>query len=257
MCLIASLTARLLPSCLLACLSDHCCCAAGPLWLLPLKWVTQEWYYYYYYFSTVRSRRTREAAEVLLTLLAWIVGITYLCRAGHGTHVWWAFVLPGRIAAATLIFTFDYLPHRPHESLDKYEGTNVTSLAGDVTAPLTPVLLYVANQCRAHTPPHHNPCRVAVPLCCASLLWRVACSPCHHPLPPPPTRAVHTRGRRYQNYHNIHHLIPYLPFYHYSRVWFAHKDRMVALGTKIRPLFPLLVSRDGGGTDPSAARKAQ
>ena len=46
---------------------------------------------------------------------------------------------------------------------------------------------------------------------------------------------------RYQNYHNIHHLIPFLPFYHYSRVWFRHRKKLQELGTPTRPLFPIFV----------------
>lgn len=43
----------------------------------------------------------------------------------------------------------------------------------------------------------------------------------------------------YQNYHNIHHLFPFLPFYHYSLVWFKHRDELKAKGTRILPFFLL------------------
>ena len=59
----------------------------------------------------------------------------------------WYYYLPFKFATVFLSMTFDYLPHRPHSSLDIYEGTSVTSIYGNTkdTAfiqPLTLLLLY-------------------------------------------------------------------------------------------------------------------
>ena len=70
---------------------------------------------------------------------------------GFGTKYLVLMTLPGRLAGALLIFTFDYLPHRPHDTRDKYKGTNVTSVVGDITQPLTPVLLYVRDAWRVRS----------------------------------------------------------------------------------------------------------
>jgi fatty acid desaturase len=43
----------------------------------------------------------------------------------------------------------------------------------------------------------------------------------------------------YQNYHIIHHLAPYVPFYFYSRLWYAYKDELTEKGTSVKPLFGL------------------
>jgi fatty acid desaturase len=43
----------------------------------------------------------------------------------------------------------------------------------------------------------------------------------------------------YQNYHIIHHLAPYVPFYHYSKLWYTYKDKLIELGTSTKPLFGL------------------
>ncbi len=39
-----------------------------------------------------------------------------------------------------------------------------------------------------------------------------------------------------QNYHNIHHLVPYIPFYCYAKVWHAIKKELIEKGTEIIPL---------------------
>ena len=61
---------------------------------------------------------------------------------GHGWELLLLWALPSRIASTMLAFTFDYLPHRPHKSRDRFEGTNVTSLVAQHTEPLTFPLLY-------------------------------------------------------------------------------------------------------------------
>jgi fatty acid desaturase len=41
----------------------------------------------------------------------------------------------------------------------------------------------------------------------------------------------------HQNYHNIHHLAPYVPFYKYSTLWHSLRDKLLAQGTEIKPIF--------------------
>jgi len=48
----------------------------------------------------------------------------------------------------------------------------------------------------------------------------------------------------YQNYHLVHHLYPYLPFYHYSRVYWRLRVALNKRGHAARTLFPLVVFRD-------------
>ena len=126
-------------------------CRTGPTWLLPFKWLTQELYYYYYYISVSTSRPCWEAVEVYTTLGATVLGGVVSWYFGFGTKYLVLMTLPGRLAGALLIFTFDYLPHRPHDTRDKYKGTNVTSVVGDITQPLTPVLLYVRDAWRVRS----------------------------------------------------------------------------------------------------------
>lgn len=38
----------------------------------------------------------------------------------------------------------------------------------------------------------------------------------------------------YQNYHLVHHLYPAVPFYRYSRVWFAQREELLQKGADVR-----------------------
>lgn len=41
----------------------------------------------------------------------------------------------------------------------------------------------------------------------------------------------------FQNYHNIHHLVPYVPFYNYRKVWRARRSELLKRGTRELPIF--------------------
>lgn len=111
---------------------------SGPRWQLPLRWLTQDLHYYWLYLRR-RERPTRERAEAIATLLAAYALLAALALSGH-----WQFVLTwllgARIAIALLAFAFDYLPHAPHDTIQRQDRYRATTLIDH--AWLTPVLLY-------------------------------------------------------------------------------------------------------------------
>lgn len=50
-----------------------------------------------------------------------------------------------------------------------------------------------------------------------------------------------------QQLHHVHHMWPWLPWYHYARVWESHRDEFFARGQVVRPLLPF-------GPAPSSGR---
>lgn len=128
---------------------------AGPLVLLPLRWATG--FYYYVSFAIERSveeqvdypqrkpGRWRNVVEldlaatpaVYMTVLWWVWDVSAVA--------FWLFPFVG--AATYLLYTFDYLPHRPHKSLDQYLATSVTT---GVPSPLLSVLLLSQNMHNIH-----------------------------------------------------------------------------------------------------------
>ena len=62
----------------------------------------------------ISSRPPSEAAEVLLTVLAHLLVLTWLSSNGMGKQALTFLVLPRLFASALLAYSFDYVPHRPH-----------------------------------------------------------------------------------------------------------------------------------------------
>ena len=100
----------------------------GPAWLLPLRWATQDLVYSRFYRARWASRPISERIElVVLSALEYGALIT-LVYLGFGLEVLALWVLPAKLTLTLLAFTFDYLPHRPHEvsaSEDRYRTTSV------------------------------------------------------------------------------------------------------------------------------------
>lgn len=86
----------------------------GPVWLLPVRWVTQDLYYYVWYLRRASRRPSRELAEIALTLVAAAALLVTLAALGHGEAVLWLWLVPSRLAVGALAATFDWLPHHPH-----------------------------------------------------------------------------------------------------------------------------------------------
>jgi fatty acid desaturase len=98
----------------------------GPTWLLPLRWLSQDFHYYVVYAFARRPRA--EKLETYLTLAALVAAACALVATGHGVTVLLGWLLPARLAIATLAFAFDYLPHRPHDvpaRTDRFAATHI------------------------------------------------------------------------------------------------------------------------------------
>jgi fatty acid desaturase len=98
----------------------------GPAWALPVRWLTQDFYFYVFYVRHIRSRPKAEWIEVLATMAAYIVLVGFLVERGYGREALLYWLLPTRIAVGLLAFSFDWLPHYPHEitsKTDRYAAT--------------------------------------------------------------------------------------------------------------------------------------
>lgn len=98
----------------------------GAWFLLPLRWMTQDFYYYAWYF---RRRGDRPRTEVLLSVsgIALYYGLVVLAVAlGHGLEALLFVLIPSRLAIMWLAFSFDFIVHHPHDipaSADRYQAT--------------------------------------------------------------------------------------------------------------------------------------
>ena len=107
----------------------------GPAWMLPRRWLTPDLHNYWRYLPD-RNRPRAEWAESVLTMVAF----QGLAVALLFTPVWelalFGWLIPGRLAIAFLSFSFDYLPHRPHQVQDDRFRATVNFTERWLTIPL-------------------------------------------------------------------------------------------------------------------------
>ena len=95
----------------------------GPWWLRPLSFVSPLWEYRVHYYGR-RSWKSRPELAAQAGLDAGIVAGLAVAVATHrlgDVAVLW--IVPALIAVAFLGFAFDYLPHRPQDSTERYLDT--------------------------------------------------------------------------------------------------------------------------------------
>ena len=170
---------------------------SGPVFLLPLKWLTIELKYYVWYIPSLPFRPYSETLPTVMYLLCMIFGLRYLLRSPFSDCVLYGWLLPGRLALSLLAYFFDYLPHRPHVvtgRTNQHHATSVTTLYSSSVSSSSSSSSFL------------NDGFLTLPLLS-------------------------------QNYHNIHHLAPYVPFYLYGRIWRRYKKELIEAGTPVTPVF--------------------
>jgi fatty acid desaturase len=80
-----------------------------------LRWITQDLHYYWIFLRDAprldRSVRSEAYVQMAFSLAIAAVAICF----GYGKIVLWGWFLPARVAIAWLAFSFNYLPHYPHD----------------------------------------------------------------------------------------------------------------------------------------------
>ncbi len=113
---------------------------SGPRWLLPLKWATQDVHYYKFYAQNAHRRPVRERIELVGSVLVVVSVCTVLAVSGYWLQVLALVIVPKIIAIMLLAFAFDYLPHHPHNVLQKTDRYRATTIIDHRW--LTPLMLY-------------------------------------------------------------------------------------------------------------------
>ena len=135
----------------------------GPAWQLPLRWLTQDLNYYRIYFAVLGKRPAAERRETIVTLVTTYGLIATAIVAGYGLEVLCLWLIPARLATALLAFSFDYLPHRPHDVRAKDDRYQATAIIADEW--LIPLFLYQNYHLIHHLYP-------GVPFYRYGLVWR-------------------------------------------------------------------------------------
>lgn len=116
-------------------------CSNGPLWQLPLRWLTMDISYARFWARRMRYRPTREIAETLAVPALAVAGLIWAWSAGNLATVLLLIVLPQRIAVAFLAWAFDYLPHHDLTATARQNEYQATRNRVGMEWLLTPLLL--------------------------------------------------------------------------------------------------------------------
>jgi beta-carotene hydroxylase len=97
----------------------------GPWWYRPVSFISPLWEYRrYYYGRRAWKNRAELAAQVGLdaVVVAVVAGAALTGTLGAVAVLW---IVPALVAVGFLGFAFDYLPHRPQDSTQRYLDTRV------------------------------------------------------------------------------------------------------------------------------------
>ena len=95
----------------------------GPWWKRPASFLSPLWEYRFHYYRRRGWKSPAElAAQVGLdaVIVALVAGAALTGRLGALAVVW---IVPALLAVTFLAFAFDYLPHRPQDSTERYLDT--------------------------------------------------------------------------------------------------------------------------------------
>lgn len=95
------------------------------LWQVILKCLSILPYYYFFFF-THKKRSARKLLPITIVFLsAFIIFLVFLANVTSLNVVMMCWIFPGLLANALLAFVLDYLPHHPHDEIERYKNTNV------------------------------------------------------------------------------------------------------------------------------------
>ncbi|MGQ0483498.1 MAG: fatty acid desaturase [Pseudonocardia sp.] len=114
----------------------------GPVWQLPLRWLTIDVWYAIFYVRNLRRRTGRELVEVVGVIALFVAGIVLAANAGVLWTVALVYLIPARIALGLLAWWFDWLPHHGLTVTQRENRYRATRVRVGLEWLLTPGLLY-------------------------------------------------------------------------------------------------------------------
>lgn len=117
---------------------------AGPVWLLPLRWLSLDLIYFRIYLNKENflKRPRAEQVEFFVSALFALTVIILVSMFGWLEHYLLLFIIPTRISKLFIVFAFDFLPHYPHNISAKENRYRSTSNRVGCEWLLTPLFIY-------------------------------------------------------------------------------------------------------------------
>lgn len=97
----------------------------GPWWLRPLSLISPMWEYRIHYYGRRGWKRGVELAAQIGLDVAIVAVVTWAALTGSLGALAVLWIGPALLAVGFLGFAFDYLPHRPQDSTERYLDTRV------------------------------------------------------------------------------------------------------------------------------------
>lgn len=113
----------------------------GPVWWLPISWLTTDFYYYYFYMKRASTRPWTEKIEIYIFSVLYLGIFAWFCWIGYTREVLLYWFLPGRLAATLLAAGFNFFPHRPYTHKAADEPYQATAILSGMKYLLTPLLM--------------------------------------------------------------------------------------------------------------------
>lgn len=111
-------------------------------WVLVARFATVDLAYWAFYLRRMFKRPRREGIETAVSLSLSVGALVVFFLMGFGRELMLFWVLPGRIAIFALAWLFDYLPHRPHTTLQKEDRFRATNIRVGMERWLSPLMLW-------------------------------------------------------------------------------------------------------------------
>jgi beta-carotene hydroxylase len=97
--------------------------ARSPAWLRPVWLLSPLWTYRSRYFTRDWAKTERDRRAQILVDLLIVGGIVAAVTTGHTTDLLVVVVVPVLVSLALLTLAFDYIPHLPYDSTERYHDT--------------------------------------------------------------------------------------------------------------------------------------
>jgi ring-1,2-phenylacetyl-CoA epoxidase subunit PaaE len=111
-------------------------------WSLAFRFATFDLAYWVFYLEQLRQRPQREIIESITSVAVNVAVVAGLFALGIGREVLLFWILPGRLAIAVLVWVLAYLPHRPHEVMQKDDPFRATNIRFGMERWLSPLMLF-------------------------------------------------------------------------------------------------------------------
>ncbi|MFK7986322.1 MAG: fatty acid desaturase [Sandaracinaceae bacterium] len=101
---------------------------AGSAWMAPIRCLKTLPHYYreFLFGKTSHTKQARrERAGVLLGIAVYVCAAIGLTLSGRGLEVLMLWIVPSVLATALLALGFDWLPHHPHDTRERFHDTRI------------------------------------------------------------------------------------------------------------------------------------